>query len=57
MYRVRYPPEQSIFTCREISDCNNYNEAKWGEKEEIVPNLWILIPARPDFGTATQNHY
>lgn len=56
MYRVRYPPEQSIFTCREISDCNNYNEAKWGEKEEIVPNLWTLIPASLDFGTATQNH-
>lgn len=28
-----------------------------GKKEEIVSNLWILIPTNPKFETAIHNHY
>ena len=31
----RYPPKHSIFTCREISDYEKYDVAKWGEGRKL----------------------
>lgn len=49
---LRCPAKPSIFARRAISDCIKSKEAKWGGGEEIVTNLWVLMPASPKFGTA-----